>query len=136
MLVTRINLVLQKIKAQHAKALADHDISPRQVYVMMAIADTKEAPSQTDLVETTGIDRSTLADIVRRLAKRGYIARKRRKDDARAYQVYLTNEGRTMLKLTTKIMQKVEKSNDMPGIEHLSAAVERCLAPAQLAAAE
>ena len=38
--------------------------------------------SQTDIVRITGIDRSTLADIVRRLVQRGYLQRKRTRTDA------------------------------------------------------
>lgn len=60
---------------------------------MAAIADSK-LPSQTDLVHVTGVDRSTLADIVRRLVQRGYVHRKRTKHDARAYQLTLTERGR------------------------------------------
>ena len=52
-----------------------------------------EGLSQTDLVERTGVDRSTLADIVRRMLKKGLLQRRRTKDDARAYAVKLTEEG-------------------------------------------
>ena len=63
---------------------------------MAAIADSK-LPSQTDLVALTGIDRSTLADIVRRLVDRGLVHRKRTKHDARAYQLALTEKGQMEL---------------------------------------
>ncbi|MEZ5853842.1 MAG: helix-turn-helix domain-containing protein [Hyphomicrobiaceae bacterium] len=45
-------------------------LTPRQYAVMAAIAGTSRA-SQTDLVMITGVDRSTLADIVKRLVQRG-----------------------------------------------------------------
>jgi DNA-binding MarR family transcriptional regulator len=53
-----------------ATRLGSSDITPRQHLVLATVAACKE-PSQTRLVEKTGIDRSTLADIVRRLVERG-----------------------------------------------------------------
>ena len=41
-------------------------LTPRQFAVLMTIAE-EEGLTQTDLVDRTGIDRSTLADIVARL---------------------------------------------------------------------
>ncbi len=57
-------------------------LTPRQFAVMQAIADSEE-PSQTLLVEKTGIDHSTMADIVRRLTSRGLVQRRRTRRDAR-----------------------------------------------------
>jgi len=67
-------------------------LTPRQFAVLMAIAD-EEGLTQTDLVERTGIDRSTLADIVARLLSRGLINRRRAKEDGRAYAIKLTSQG-------------------------------------------
>jgi DNA-binding MarR family transcriptional regulator len=67
-------------------------LTPRQFAVLMTIAE-EEGLTQTDLVERTGIDRSTLADIVARLLARGLIQRRRAKADARAYAIKLTAQG-------------------------------------------
>ena len=45
----------------------------------------------------TGIDRSTLAVLVKRLVTAGYVRRRRSKTDARAYVVRLTDNGRKVL---------------------------------------
>jgi DNA-binding MarR family transcriptional regulator len=68
------------------------DLTPRQYEVLRAISLANE-PSQTQLVETTGIDRSTLADIVRRLVDRGLVMRKRTRHDARMYALRLSDKG-------------------------------------------
>ena len=68
------------------------DLTPRQ-YAVLLDRSLNEGLSQTDLVENTGIDRSTLADIVRRMLKKGLLQRRRTKEDARAYAVKLTDEG-------------------------------------------
>lgn len=72
-------------------------LTPRQFAVLMTIAE-EEGLTQTDLVERTGIDRSTLADIVARLLARGLIQRRRAKDDARAYAIKLTAQGAKSLR--------------------------------------
>lgn len=74
------------------------DLTPRQFVVLKSVAASDE-PSQTALVDKTGIDRSTLADIVRRLVSKGLLQRKRTRRDARMYAVRLTDKGSAALKL-------------------------------------
>jgi DNA-binding MarR family transcriptional regulator len=86
----------QDYMAAFAKKLGP-EITPTQLQVMWAVSDL-DSPSQTDLVDFTGIDRSTLADVVRRLVKNGRLTRKRNKDDTRAYIVKLTSQGSSDLR--------------------------------------
>lgn len=79
-----------------AEEVVASGLTPRQFAVLIAISN-EEGLSQTDLVERTGIDRSTLADIVRRLLKKGLVNRRRTKSDARAYAVRLSEKGRQAL---------------------------------------
>lgn len=72
------------------------DLTPRQFAVLLTVS-MNEGLSQTDLVSLTGIDRSTLADIVRRMLKKGLLQRRRTREDARAYAVKLTDEGTRVL---------------------------------------
>jgi len=72
------------------------DLTPRQLAVLMAVGQN-EGLSQTGIVDATGIDRSTLADLVVRLSKKGLLQRRRTREDARAYAVKLTDEGRRVL---------------------------------------
>jgi len=68
----------------------------RQFAVMEAVA-AREGLTQTDLVRATGIDRSTLADLVARMTTKGLLTRARSTLDARAMAVRLSPEGLTML---------------------------------------
>ena len=68
------------------------DLTPRQYAVLVSVAEN-EGLSQTDLVARTGIDRSTLADIIRRLLRKGLLQRRRTRRDARTYAVRLTTAG-------------------------------------------
>ncbi len=83
------------------------DITPRQYAVLTAVS-LNEGLSQTDLVDLTGVDRSTLADIVRRMLKKGLLQRRRTKEDARAYAVKLTEEGWRVLRAAEPIIKRVD----------------------------
>ncbi|MEZ5773602.1 MAG: MarR family transcriptional regulator [Hyphomicrobiaceae bacterium] len=80
-----------------ADEMGEEGLTPRQYAVLKTIAEN-EGLSQTGLVERTGIDRSTLADVVRRMQKKGLIQRRRTKQDARAYAVKLSEAGWNALK--------------------------------------
>jgi DNA-binding MarR family transcriptional regulator len=79
-------------------SLATGTMTPRQYAVMKAVEASTE-PSQTTLVELTGIDRSTVADIVRRLVERGLIQRRRTRRDARMYALRMTVKGQAALRV-------------------------------------
>lgn len=81
---------------QFAQNMGDTGLTPRQFIVLVAVNDA-EGLSQTDLVNRTGIDRSTLADMVARMIDRGLLARRRTKEDARANSVRLTAAGKRAL---------------------------------------
>jgi len=72
-------------------------LTPRQ-YVILSTVAQNEGFNQTDLVARTGVDRSTLADIVRRMQNKGLIYRKRKLRDARAYAVFITERGQEVLR--------------------------------------
>ena len=69
-------------------------------YAVLAAVLANEGLTQTDLVRATGIDRSTLADMIARMIEKGYLARERSSLDARAKTVRLTDMGRDALART------------------------------------
>jgi DNA-binding MarR family transcriptional regulator len=87
--------------------MKDGDLTPRQLAVLTTVAQN-EGVSQTRLVDRTGIDRSTLADIVRRMQRKGLLQRRRTKEDARAYAVKLTDEGRRLHRLAEPLAKRVD----------------------------
>jgi DNA-binding MarR family transcriptional regulator len=88
--------------------MAEGGLTPRQFAVLLTVSQN-EGLSQTNLVERTGIDRSTLADIIRRMIKKGLLQRRRTKEDARAYAVRLTEEGNRVLKAADPIARRVDE---------------------------
>ena len=80
----------------YAEEVGSGGLTQRQFAVLAAAAE-RHGLTQTDLVRATGVDRSTLADMIARLIKRGLLTRERSTDDARANAVALTDEGRAAL---------------------------------------
>ena len=68
----------------------------RQFAVMESVS-AKSGLTQTDLVRATGIDRSTLADLVTRMTAKGLLERERSAVDARAKAVRLSEAGTALL---------------------------------------
>ena len=87
--------------------MSKQGLTPRQYAVLVSVAEN-EGVSQTTLVERTGIDRSTLADIVRRMIKKGLLDRRRTREDARAYAVRLSQEGRQRLAMATPLAARAD----------------------------
>src|SRR6201996_853116 len=80
----------------YAEETGPEAVTQRQYAVLSAVA-AQEGLTQTDLVRATGIDRSTLADLVARMIGKSLLARERSAMDARANTVSLTTEGRAAL---------------------------------------
>ena len=72
-------------------------LTPRQYTVLLAV-EQNDGISQTALVKLTGIDRSTLADLVARLMAQGYLQRRRSKEDGRTNSLRNTALGKKLLK--------------------------------------
>ena len=83
--------------------------TPRQFEVLHVVSKN-EGLSQTDLVRHTGIDRSTLADMIARMMKKGLLSRKRTREDARANAVSITASGKRMLKAAESKVNKSDKA--------------------------
>lgn len=87
----------------------DFDLTARQFAVLSSVAQ-HEGLSQTDLVRLTGIDRSTLADVVQRLLRRGIIQRERTMQDGRTYAVTLSTQGRELLDAIKPYVRRADRA--------------------------
>jgi DNA-binding MarR family transcriptional regulator len=83
-------------------------LTPRQLALLVTVAGN-EGRNQLRLGELTGIDRSTLADLVKRLQRKGLLQRQRSREDARAYAVKLTDQGRRVLRTAEPLAKRVEE---------------------------
>ena len=86
----------QRADALFARAVPGADFSPRQLAILQAVAE-RDGLSQTDIMAATGIDRSSTAELVRRLVGSRCLQRRRTRRDARVYSVRITAAGRKLL---------------------------------------
>ena len=93
-------------------------ISRQQVALMIALGRRKNA-SQNDIVEATGIDKSTLREMIDRMVSKGLISRQRDPDDRRSWLLNLTETGRA------------ELAERIPRIEQLGEEILKPLASAE-----
>jgi DNA-binding MarR family transcriptional regulator len=84
-------------------------VTPRQFMILQAVAEANGL-SQTDIMTATGIDRSSVADLVGRLVRQGWLSRRRLRRDVRAYAVRLTPEGRRILAVAVPAARATEEA--------------------------
>jgi DNA-binding MarR family transcriptional regulator len=111
---TRSPYHLLKRAAQYAADIYMDEVgksglTQRQYTVLFAV-DQNDGISQTLLVKLTGIDRSTLADLVARLMAQGYLQRRRTRDDGRTNTVRITAAGRKALRTAQPGADEVDKA--------------------------
>ncbi|MFC0634147.1 MarR family winged helix-turn-helix transcriptional regulator [Brevundimonas balnearis] len=103
-----LHRVLQLALDIYAEETGPDAPTQRQFAVLEACAQ-KEGLTQTDLVKATGIDRSTLADLVARMTAKGLLLRERSTIDARANTVRLSPEGQAALNAARPKVEAADK---------------------------
>lgn len=128
----------------YAEEAAEIGLTQRQYAVLEATAQ-HQGLTQTELVKATGIDRSTLADLVSRLITKGYLERERSTLDARAKAVRLSPSGQEALekarpcvinadKRLLSMLPKTRRQNLIEILQHLSQVADA--APEEIKAAK
>ena len=82
----------------------------KQQFTLLAALEHNDGASQTALVDITGIDRSTLAEMVRRMLDKGLLGRERTEEDQRANSVVISAVGRKALKTARTASERAEKA--------------------------
>jgi DNA-binding MarR family transcriptional regulator len=111
-------------------AIADQ-VTARQLAVLLVIAE-REGANQAEITEQTGIDRSTTAEVMRRLVKKGLVQRRRSPADTRAYELRLTDEGRKALqaadpvarRIDARVLEALPKARREPFVAALAAVIK------------
>lgn len=96
--------------------MVDASITGPQFAVLVAV-DDYPGEDQGSLAHVAALDRSTMADVVRRLEVRGLIARETAENDARRKLLYLTDDGREQLagvnRRARELDEKLVQGNDV-----------------------
>jgi DNA-binding MarR family transcriptional regulator len=83
----------------YVRAVGDDGLRSPQFAVLLTVYQNPGL-NQTALVRRTGIDRSTIGDMISRLVRRGLLARKRTRADQRANTLWITADGVAALERT------------------------------------
>jgi len=105
-LIKRCQQYFSDLYAMEAGA---RDLTTQQFTVLAAL-ESNEGVSQTALVEMTGIDRSTLAEMARRMVEKGLLSRERTEEDMRANAVAITASGRKALRTARLAADRAERA--------------------------
>ena len=103
-----IHRALQLALDIYAVETGSDGLTQRQFAVLEAVSQ-KSGLTQTDLVRATGIDRSTLADLVARMTTKGLVERERSAIDARAMAVRLSETGAAALEAARPRVEAADK---------------------------
>ena len=82
----------------------------KQQFTLLCALEQNDGATQTALVEITGIDRSTLAEMVRRMLEKGLLSRERTEEDQRANAVAISPAGRRSLRAARTASERAEKA--------------------------
>ena len=93
--------IVRALRMADQRTQGEAGISAAQLYVLSSLEDGA-ASSLTELGERTHTDRSSVADVVERLAARGLVSRDRSGSDRRRTEVRITVEGRALLDLAPR----------------------------------
>lgn len=91
----------EQLAADRFTQLVGESVTLRQFAVLAAIAESPGL-SQSELVKATGVDRSTLADMMTRMQKRKWVSRTPSASDARALSIRIDSAGATILAAATQ----------------------------------
>ena len=92
----------------YAEELGEAGLRPPQFAVVLTVFQNPGL-NQTALVQLTGIDRSTIADMLSRLVRRGILKRRRTDTDGRANTLQVTEEGETLLRAAVHVVNRVQE---------------------------
>ena len=90
--------------------LVGDDVTRQQMALLISLHQTPGA-SQRTLVELTGFDRATIAEMVGRMIERGWVERQRDPHDGRAWTMNITDAGRQFV--LARILQIVQVQNEI-----------------------
>ena len=82
--------------------------NPRQFAVLINVYQNP-GMSQTTLVEASGIDRSTLTEVLRLMIKRDMISKSRTQKDRRANALFLTPNGQKILENAFEATERAQE---------------------------
>lgn len=107
-----VGYLIRRAQQRHVAAwtrIASSEISSVQ-YTILVVLDARGEASQRELCDDADLDRSTIADLVKRMERKGLIARRRDPEDARRNTVTLTGAGRSERERLRPLVDQVQEA--------------------------
>ena len=99
-------VISKEITGMYRPFLEELDITYPQYLVMMVLWEN-EGLTVNQIGEKLFLDSGTLTPLLKRLEAKSYLERKRKKEDERVVQVFLTNQGRVLQEMACSIPGKM-----------------------------
>ncbi|MFJ1973971.1 MarR family winged helix-turn-helix transcriptional regulator [Streptomyces sp. NPDC087903] len=97
-------------RAYAAAMLREMDLHPGQELLLMQLLD-RDGQTQSELLESVGLDHSTVSKSLRRMQDAGLLSREPAAHDRRVMVVHLTDKGRAMREPLAALWQALEETS-------------------------
>ncbi|MFE9628327.1 MarR family winged helix-turn-helix transcriptional regulator [Streptomyces sp. NPDC006527] len=97
-------------RAYAAAMLREMDLHPGQELLLMQLLD-RDGQTQSELLESVGLDHSTVSKSLRRMQDAGLLIREPAAHDRRVMVVHLTDKGRAMREPIAALWQALEETS-------------------------
>ncbi|MGP3915905.1 MarR family winged helix-turn-helix transcriptional regulator [Nonomuraea sp. 10N515B] len=97
-------------RAHAAALLRAMDLHPGQELLLMQLFD-RDGQTQSELLESVGLDHSTVSKSLRRMQDAGLVVREPAAHDRRVMVVHLTDKGRSMREPIAALWQALEETS-------------------------
>ncbi|MEU9322550.1 MarR family winged helix-turn-helix transcriptional regulator [Streptomyces canus] len=97
-------------RARAAAMLREMDLHPGQELLLMQLLD-RDGQTQSELLESVGLDHSTVSKSLRRMQEAGLLVREPATHDRRVMVVHLTDKGRAMREPIAAMWQALEETS-------------------------
>ena len=105
-----IRMVRERSVAAFVAVSGSDEVSVQQLKVLVALYQKGRPVFQTELGEASGIDRSTIGEMVHRMVQRGLVRRRIPKDNRRARELTITPAGE---KIMHQLLPKLVEANEL-----------------------
>ena len=105
--------IFQLARAHRARAAAmlrEMDLHPGQELLLMQLLD-RDGQTQSELLESVGLDQSTVSKSLRRMQDAGLLVREPAAHDRRVMVVHLTDKGRSMREPLAAMWRALEETS-------------------------
>lgn len=85
------------------------DVLTRQQFALLVTLTQRPGSSQNELVAATGMDKSTLREMLGRMVARGWVERERDPDDSRAWTMRATAAGHSLVEELAPKVQAAQR---------------------------